>query len=104
MDVVRLLLARNEIQINQCIKATEEKDLTPLIIASYMGYCDIVLLLLQKKEIDTSLRFLEQTAMDWAQPEARCGVLEYLDGKISQEGRLKIVERLQTALRTPEVE
>ena len=71
---------------------------TYTVIASYMGYFDIVLLLLQKKEIDTSLRFLEQTAMEWAQPETRCGVLEYLDGKISQEGRLKVVERLQTAL------
>jgi hypothetical protein len=60
-----------------------------------MGYSDIVQLLLRQEEVVLSMRFLHRTAMEWAQPETRCGVLSYLDGAISEAGRVKAVEYLQ---------
>jgi len=54
-----------------------------------------VQLLLRQEEVVSSMRFLHRTAMEWAQPETRCGGLSYLDGAISEAGRVKAVEYLQ---------
>ena len=48
MNVVRLLLARKEIQINQCRK----NNTTPINTASDNGHTDIVKLLLAQPNID----------------------------------------------------
>ena len=48
MDVVRLLLANKEIDINQC----DNQNITPINTASDYGHIDVVKLLLAQPNID----------------------------------------------------
>jgi hypothetical protein len=96
VDVTKILLAREDIQVNSAIKLGKEKDSTPLIIASYLGRVAIVQLLLNHPDIDLSLRYLNKTALEWAAPNAHSDVFDedfkesHIDNAISDPMTAKL--------------
>ena len=86
----------SEIHVNQAITATTEKDSTPLIVASYLGNFTSVAMLLDHKDINTSLCYENKKALEWAQPGVRTDGLRFPEFiKISEKGRRKVVHLLQ---------
>ena len=86
----------DEIAVNQALTATTEKDSTPLIVASYLGNFTCVAMLLDHKDINTSLCYENKKALEWAQPDIRTGGLRFPECiKISEKGRRKVVHLLQ---------
>jgi ankyrin repeat protein len=98
MDVVRLLLARKDILINQAMN----NGTTPLIIATYLGRSSTVQLLLSNDSIDASILFEEKTAAQYSESTARAPSWSFLDNGINQEGRVQchqLFSSLQNELR-----
>jgi ankyrin repeat protein len=88
--------------VNQRVTETEEKDCTPLIIASYLGQASCVEILLSSNDIDFTATFEGRTAFMWAQPDTRSPGLKWIDDDdvdltINVKGREQIVQLLIAA-------
>jgi len=95
--VVKLLLASSGIAVNQGVISGEEKDCTPLIVASYAGNASCVEQLLLRDMIDCASVYEGENALTWARASARSVGLSFLDEQINVEGRATVVQLLVDA-------
>ena len=79
---------------SQAVTAGDEKDCTPIIVASYVGQDSCVEQLLLSNTIDCSTLFEGKNAYDSAQPNVRSVGLDSLEDDINEEGRVRVVQLL----------
>jgi ankyrin repeat protein len=70
VDIVRVLLKSNAIQIN----LPDKDGVTPFIIATYLGHSSIVQALLSNNNIDLSPTFEDKTALQYSESHVRVHV------------------------------